>query len=107
MGEVVQGPWGSIQFDQHIVNPNEDFLDDVVDDLCNLLFEWMRDYGFDHCEQEQYDKDLGFICESIRSYLMKLQERYHPIQDVSDAFFNKEEDILYVNNEVNVIFRDE
>lgn len=111
MGDIIKGPWGTAEFDIKISRASEEEAEDMVDILTESyteeLFEWMRIDGFDNLGEMVYTKDLGLINEAIRSYMMKLQERYHPLQDVSEHFFRLEEDAMYIEPGVYVDFKDE
>ena len=98
---VTYGPWGSFHQELEEVDP----LDDLVDDLTDIVFNGFRKAGFDNLNQTEYIKDLGLINESIRSYLLKLMEEYHPLQDVAEAFFRDNEDgTLTIESSVDVVF---
>jgi hypothetical protein len=106
MGEVIIGPWvNSVSYSAEPYK--EDLLDVLVESLTESLFEWMRDEGFDNLGEMVYTKDLALINESIRSYLMKLQERYHPVQDVSENLFTFKGDMLFIEPGIYVDFKDE
>lgn len=104
---VIVGPWGELEIEFE-PEPTVDALDEYVYTLAEIIFEEMRDVGFDNLGEIQYAKDLGMITEAIRSYLMKLQDRYHPVQDIADAFFalHEKEEQLEIMPSVDVVFRD-
>lgn len=99
MGDVVVGPWGSF------IDDNE-LIDDYVDDLGEIIFDEMREIGFDNLGEMKFTKDLALIKDSIRSYLLKLRDSYHPVQDVADALYVLDENMssLYMNNSIDVVF---
>lgn len=108
MGEVIQGPWGKNFFDEYCPQDVEDITDLVAQSVTEEVFEMLREAGFDHLEDPLHYKDLALINEAIRSHLMSLQERYHPLQDVAGQFFNIEADgSLSIQNSVDVEFRNE
>lgn len=107
MGDVVEGPWGK---ESNILPfPSEnDLLDKLVLQLTEALFDGFREAGFDNLGEIVYTKDLTLINEAIRSYLMKLQERYHCCQDVADALFNFDENgDMEFTPSIDIIFDDD
>lgn len=105
MGIVVEGPWGKKQAVPE--TEQDDLADMYAESYTDELFEWMREDGFDNLGEMVYTKDLGLINEAIRSYLMKLQDRYHPIQDVAEHLFDLGDECMYIMPGVYVDFKDE
>lgn len=106
MGEVVDGPWGNEQLIRKFDN---DLVDNLAGQMTDIVYDGMVEAGFDSMGEEQYVKDLGLINEAIRSYLLKLQERYHPVQDVAESLFEWSEnnDYLIICDGMDIIFRED
>ena len=93
MGDIVIGPWGSeLDTPPPLVTDEENIVDELAYQLAHETFDSLRFMGFNNLGHDEYTKDLAMIHQSIRSYMMKLQERYHPIQDFSEAFFEVDDD---------------
>lgn len=96
MDNVIQGPWSE--------DNKKNFNDDMVQAIFDNLFEDMRRLGFDNQDEDYYSKDLGMIVESIRSYLLKLQEEYHEFQELADNVFIDIDNDLYISSYIEVDF---
>ena len=108
MGEVVQGPWGREDFNSTPSN-KDDLVVTLADDLLDILLDGIYEAGFEIIDDDDHIKDIAIISEAIRSYLLKVQEKYSPMQDVASAYFDLDEEsgALMVNHCVDVIFREE
>jgi hypothetical protein len=105
MDNVVVGPWGKeLETPQLKKEFETELVDDLSIQLAEELFDSLRYMGFDNLGEEQYAKDLAMIHQSIRSYMMKLQDCYHPVQDFADAFFDIDEEGGLVFDEYEIEF---
>jgi hypothetical protein len=99
MGEVIKGPWlGNVDPDEQ----NMVLIQVLVEEMCEAMFIGLREAGFDNCEDMSYTKDLAMIAESLRSYMLRLQDRYHPVQDIADQLFDWDEDGVVLETQPSV-----
>lgn len=109
---VVQGPWSqpipqSVREKQDRV-ALENFTRELVGNAVADLFDTLAETGFeiDILDDMCYDKDIALMTECIRSYVMKHNKQYHPVQDIADAFFETQnDDSLKSVMSMDIIFR--
>jgi hypothetical protein len=60
--------------------------------LCEILLETLDTVGFkfDESNQDIYNKDLGLVLESLRSFLNKYHSIDHPLQHLAEQLFVEE-----------------
>lgn len=102
---VVKGPWPDV------FKPNEedvkqmDAANDMVNDFADAMFDGLRQAGFDNYDEACYSKDYALLVHAIRSVVYKLNNQYHPCQDVADHLFVQYDDgSLEMCSGVNVDF---
>jgi hypothetical protein len=84
---VIKGPWPAVY------KPNEEdrvimkATDEMVTEMADAIFEGISNAGFDNFDDMCYSKDYALMVHSIRSVLYKLNDRYHPLQDVAEHLF--------------------
>lgn len=102
---VVQGPWGSLP-----PHPSDETVSmDVYIQytyLVNRFFDDVQNIGIDIETKDDYIKDMALIAESIRGLLYKVKGKYHPPQDIAEAFFDwSPENRLTMQKSLNVEFK--
>lgn len=91
MGDVVSGPWGTRPVDP--TSPDDSEATDIIQlqlaYLMDVVFAQLDHLGIDvdNIIEDGYIKDMLLVSESIRSFLLKTQGRYHPCQDVADNLY--------------------
>lgn len=108
---VILGPW-NVGLPDHARALQHPTVRDIhaqaiVEDVSGELFDHLGDLGFDLdiSSSVDYTKDLAIIVESIRSYIMKRNGRYHPLQEVArDLFEYNEDGQLFTHNSIMIEF---
>lgn len=102
---VVKGPWPTVH------KPNEEdkqlmkTADQLVHDMSDSLFHNILNAGFDNFDDMCYSKDYALMVNAIRSVIYKLNDQYHPLQDVAEELFIQDEDgTLHTAHSINVDF---
>lgn len=79
--------------------------DELAHDLADALFEGISNSGFDNFDDMCYSKDYALMVSAIRSTIYKLNNRYHPLQDVAeDLFIQHPDGTLVTADSVHVDF---
>lgn len=90
---VIKGPWGDKAFKlTNEDHENAEIVDQLTTELSSAVFDTFREAGFDNYEDMCYTKDYALIHAAIKSAIFKLQDRYYPLQEVSEHLFNLEAD---------------
>jgi len=108
---VILGPW-ALGLPDHARALQHPTIRDIhaqalVEEVSGDLFDHLSDLGFDLdiSSNVDYTKDLAIIVESIRSYVMKRNGRYHPLQEVAAELFEyNEEGQLFTHRTLMVEF---
>ena len=101
---VVQGPWGVLPPSPDDKSVSEKVQSDFVF-IMSTVMNHMESRGIDTLDEEEYIKDLALVAESIRSYLYKVRNKYHPCQDISDNLFYWNMGKLNMNTSLIVEFK--
>ena len=85
---VIVGPWMPKQDRE----PDEDEKNNLMVhaltvELTEILFEGLREVGFDNLDEMCYTKDLALVVHALKSCILSLQGRYHPLQKVAENIF--------------------
>ena len=81
-------------------------IQNVLDAINDTLLQQIVAAGFDiKVDEEDFDKDVAFLMESLRSLLCKASDVYHPFQKLADNTFNEEEGLLAVAESIHVNFK--
>lgn len=102
---VVQGPWGELPHSPDDKEVSESVQSDFMFIMTTVMAH-MENRGVDTLDEESYIKDLALIAESIRSYLYKAKNKYHPCQDIADNLFFWNGTQYEMNTQLNVDFLD-
>lgn len=90
---VIQGPWGEKAYNlTQEDHKNADLVDQMASYMSSAIFDGFGEAGFDNFEDMCYTKDYALIHAAIKSAIFKLQDRYYPLQEVSEHLFNVEAD---------------
>lgn len=81
-------------------------VQELVSKLAGDVFDGLSVAGFDNDEDPVYTKDLALIAEGIRSYILKHQNQYHPLQEVAESMFDWDgEDRLKTAESIEITFQ--
>ena len=78
--------------DENIDNVKHYHIDETISMIAPYIFRQAENAGFNLCEDETTLKDGAFIIESIRSFLYKSHNLYHPFQVIAETVFSDEQD---------------
>jgi hypothetical protein len=109
MSNVILGPWTTSAAivstqDEQVRNLH---VQQIVADLSGDLFDELSYCGFDidNSDELDYTKDIAIIVETIRSFIMKKNGNYHPMQEVADEMFEETESgLLRTLPEISIVF---
>jgi hypothetical protein len=98
MSNVILGPWATSKS----INVAQDeqvrtlHVQQIVADISGDLFDELAYLGFDidNSDELDYTKDIAIVVESIRSFIMKLNGNYHPVQELAEDLFEETGDGL-------------
>jgi len=85
-------------------------INETLQTVIPLLFSNIEMAGFDLSVDEEEDdsniKDGTLIVEAVRAILCKYYSLYHPMQDIADQVFYKEEDGVFgIVDKINIEFK--
>lgn len=108
---VILGPWavGLPDHARALQHPTvrDLYAQTIVEDVSGELFDHLADLGFDLdiSSNVDYTKDVAIIVEAIRSYVMRRNGRYHPMQEVAEELFSyNDEGQLYTHPSLSIEF---
>lgn len=112
MSNIILGPWAKGVPDGVRAMQDEQvrtlYLQEMVGELSGNLFDDIAELGFDidNSDEQDYSKDLALIVEAIRSYIMKQERAYHPMQDVAVKMFDYNDDgKLFTHPKLDLTFK--
>lgn len=68
----------------------------TVEAVGDIFFQYLSSAGFDFCGETEYEKDVAFYLEALRSMISKKAGVEHPFQRIADETFKRDAEGLMV-----------
>jgi hypothetical protein len=109
-GRFITDPVTEEQVASNVNMVKHTHVNETLQTVIPLLFSNIEMAGFDlsvdYEEDDSNIKDGTLIVEAVRSILCKYYNLYHPLQDVADQIFYKEEDgVFAIVDNINIEFQ--
>lgn len=103
---VIVGPWSARLVSQSETdNEVKATVDNLAKEFSDAIFDAISNSGFNNSDDMCYSKDYALLVHAIKSVLYRLDNRYHPLQDVAEHLFTMYTDgSLSFNKYINVEF---
>jgi hypothetical protein len=88
---VVKGPWPEVFKPNAEDRVQMEAAEYFVNEIADAIFGGLSNV-FDNFDDPCYSKDYALMVHSIRSVVYKLNNQYHPCQDLSEELFIQYDD---------------
>jgi len=98
---LIDPPQTLEEVEETIDNVKEAHIQQTLEYVMPAFFDNLANAGFQPADENELLKDGALIVESVRSFMNKLYDMYHPMQVIADGLFepiNNNGQLQVVNN---------